>query len=59
MTRRIARASGPLLLLIALGACAAGGAPNSQDQQVNDPSFSGVTNTDALDSSYTPDSSAL
>lgn len=59
MTARIPGAAGALLLLIALGACAGGGAPGSIPQSVNDPGFTGVTNTDALDSSYTPSTSAL
>ena len=40
---------------LALSACVGGGAPNSQDTDVNDPSFSGVTDTTATDGSYSPD----
>ena len=39
-----------------LSACVSGGGGTSsaQGQTVNDPSFSGVTNTEATDSSYSP-----
>ena len=50
----------PALLLSAalLAGCVAGGGAPAGDplgEQVNDPSFSGVTNTEAQDSSYTPE----
>ena len=53
----LARSLAAASILALLAGCVGGNV--SGDQTVNDPDFSGVTNTDALDSSYTPDSSAL
>ncbi|MGR3540826.1 MAG: hypothetical protein ACU0BS_05290 [Hasllibacter sp.] len=59
MTDTMKKLGASALVLALLGACAPGGMPMSDRQEINDPTFSGVTNTDAADGSFTPDSSAL
>ena len=47
-----------LLMAAVLAGCVAGGGSvesSAMGEQVNDPGFSGVTNTEALDDSYTPE----
>ena len=58
MTDTKLRASALLLVSALLAGCVAGGgapASSPRGETVNDPDFSGVTNTEALDDSYTPD----
>ena len=58
MTDTISRATALLLAAALLSGCVANGNPGggAVGETVNDPDFSGVTNTEALDDSYSPQS---
>ena len=58
MTHSFTRLSALLVVAVALGGCMASGPgarSSASGTQVNDPSFSGVTDTSATDDSYTPE----
>ena len=59
MTRPAASALALLLAAAALAGCVAPSGPGANSSatgtQINDPSFSGVTDTTATDNSYTPE----